>query len=118
MAVRARDSACVRCGREETSNGRGLYVHHIIPERKAEDPHDPQNLLSVCDACHQSLEGLPPEEQLQACDIESRDELRLRGEDAAWMEKYWERVATLETAPDPWPGMFAEAQKHFNQCSE
>ncbi len=118
MAVRIRDGACVRCGREKTSDGRALHVHHIIPEAKAEDPHDPQNLLSVCEACHQSLEGLPPEVQLQDCGIESRDILRLRGEAATWMEKYRERVATFETAPDPWPGMFAEAQKHLKQRSE
>jgi len=119
MAVRSRDGACVRCGRERSSkDGRALHVHHIVPEKEAEDPHDPQNLLSVCAGCHQTLERLTPEEQLNECNIDSHEQLRLRGEAAEWLSKYEKQIEVFSSAPDPWPGMFAEAQKHLSQRSE
>lgn len=118
MAVRCRDGECVRCGQEKSSNGCALHVHHIVPEKEAEDPHNPQNLLSVCEACHQTLERQSPEEQLRECDIDSLEQLRLRGEAAEWLSKYREQIEVFASAPDPWPGMFAEAQKHLSQQSE
>ena len=119
MAVRSRDGACVRCGRERSSkNERALHVHHIVPEEKTEDPHDPQNLLSVCGGCHPVLEGLTPKEQLKECGIDSFEQLQLRGEAAEWLSKYREQIEVFASAPDPWPGMFAEAQKHLSQRSK
>ncbi|SDD69132.1 HNH endonuclease [Natrinema hispanicum] len=119
MAVRSRDGECVRCGRVKTSKDeRALHVHHIVPEKKAEDPHDPQNLLSVCGGCHQALERLTPKEQLRECDIDSPEQLRLRGEAAELLLKYQKQIEVFASAPDPWPGMFAEAQKHLSQRSE
>ncbi|WP_425494288.1 HNH endonuclease [Natronoglomus mannanivorans] len=118
MAVRRRDGECVRCGQEKTSNGCALHVHHIVPENEAEDPHNPQNLLSVCEACHRTLERQSPEEQLRECDIDSLKQLRLRGEAAEWLSKYREQIEVFASAPDPWPGMFAKAQKHLSQQSE
>ncbi len=52
---------CVFCGlsreehREESSTGKDLEVHHIIPQRK-DGPDTPKNLLTVCHDCHTELE--------------------------------------------------------------
>jgi hypothetical protein len=36
-------------------HGRGLHVHHIIPERDG-GPDVPENLITVCGSCHRTLE--------------------------------------------------------------
>ncbi|MFP8958331.1 HNH endonuclease [Natrialbaceae archaeon A-CW3] len=113
-----RDGGCLRCGDVDAGeSGRALHVHHIVPEKTlraaGEDPHDPTNLISVCGPCHRTLEGMAPESQLTECDIESPENLVLTREAAAWLETFHEKYKVLNVAPDPWPGMFAEAQRHL-----
>lgn len=57
------DEECSFCGttreqhREKSPHNRDLEVHHIIPRR--EDGRDiPQNLITVCRDCHESLETI------------------------------------------------------------
>jgi len=117
-AIRMRDGCCLRCGNVDAGeSGRALHVHHIVPEETLraadEDPHDPTNLISVCGPCHRTLEGMAPESQRAECGTESPEELVLTGEAAAWIETFDKKYKVLNVAPDPWPGMFAEAQRHL-----
>lgn len=47
-----RDKKCYRC---ETGNWRKLTVHHIIP-REEDGKENPENLISLCQECHDIVE--------------------------------------------------------------
>lgn len=112
MAVRSRDEyTCQRCGSQKTADNRRLHVHHLTPEDETSDPHRFENLVTVCDRCHQPLEKLDVDQQLEECGIESRDELALSEDDRAWYDAALENVYEVNEDPEPWPGMFEEAQK-------
>lgn len=61
--------ACIRCGTDRDAIGREPDVHHIVPVRKfadhptttVSDAHAIENLVSLCPACHQSIERHTPE---------------------------------------------------------
>jgi len=115
-AVRSRDGECLKCGRKDSADdGRALHVHHIVPEKEAEDPHEPTNLLSLCGHCHMQLESQPANKQLELCGISSRDELELVSEEAEWLRSVRQSYQVFNEAPDPWPGMFAEVQRIFQE---
>lgn len=112
MAVRWRDEVCRACGAEKAGpSGRRLHVHHLVAEDDADNPHEPTNLISLCSQCHQNLEGLSVQEQLNRCDIQDREELKLTGEVKRWFDSTREKFSAIKNAPSPRPGMFAEAQK-------
>ena len=50
-AVTARDGACVQCG-----STRDLHAHHDVG-RADGVPDAPENLITLCAACHGRLEG-------------------------------------------------------------
>jgi hypothetical protein len=54
--IRKRDDyKCLRCGKTEKENGAKLSVDHVIPWRTFEDKNKanlPENLASLCAACH------------------------------------------------------------------
>lgn len=56
--VRARDGACVRCGRSE---GVQLQCAHIIGRRAAFTRTDDTNAATLCAACHRHLTEWPHE---------------------------------------------------------
>jgi 5-methylcytosine-specific restriction endonuclease McrA len=45
-----RDKVCQKCG-----SGKNLRIHHIIPV-KAGGKHNPENLITLCNKCHQFIE--------------------------------------------------------------
>lgn len=59
-AALARDGfRCRRCGRSREEFGRNPDIHHIEPVRTFDDhsdAHDLENLVSLCRACHLSVE--------------------------------------------------------------
>lgn len=62
---------CLRCGISNSENkekyGKSLSVHHIIPikqfNRDYESANKVQNLVSLCNSCHITVEVLSPNEQ-------------------------------------------------------
>jgi 5-methylcytosine-specific restriction endonuclease McrA len=54
--IRKRDKFCCRiCGKTTEENKRSLQVHHINPFKNFQNPDDantPQNLVSLCNSCH------------------------------------------------------------------
>lgn len=113
--VRLRDGECRVCGKQSaTKDDRSLHVHHITPEDETDSPHRPTNLISLCASCHRKMEGKPPATQLEACDIESRDELSLPEDVQMWVETL-DGNTPLESAPTPRMGMFEEAQRHLSE---
>lgn len=109
--IRKRDGECLCCGADKAGEaGRRLHVHHIIPEDEAEEPHVPTNLITLCGTCHPRLESMEPEEQLNECGIADGDELEVEDDLREWLESMKGSKA-IKRAPEPWPGMFEEAQK-------
>jgi len=57
--LRRDNHQCQFCGlsdsKHEDKHGRGLHVHHILPQR-AESNHRRYNLITVCKECHDQLE--------------------------------------------------------------
>jgi 5-methylcytosine-specific restriction endonuclease McrA len=49
--VIARDEVCVRCGSDQH-----LQVHHLVPPYQGGEPFDESNLVTVCRACHPTVE--------------------------------------------------------------
>lgn len=51
---------CRFCGvteeQHEDEHGRSLDIHHIVP-RRANGSDNPENLMAVCQSCHQTLES-------------------------------------------------------------
>jgi transposase-like protein len=70
--VRARDGCCQGCGMGNGEHieefGKSLHVHHIRAARKFEDGeegcHDPENLVTLCQCCHNKWEGVPVQPRL------------------------------------------------------
>lgn len=60
--IRMRDNyTCQICGITEQENGKKLDVHHIVPYRKFashEDANKPENLTSLCQSCHHSVDAM------------------------------------------------------------
>jgi 5-methylcytosine-specific restriction endonuclease McrA len=63
------DHTCICCGVDRDALGREPDVHHIVPVRTfadhptatIADAHTLDNLVSLCPACHRSIEGRTPE---------------------------------------------------------
>lgn len=54
-SIRDRDGrCCVECNKSEEENGQKMSVHHIDEDRENSDPN---NLVSLCRACHAKLHG-------------------------------------------------------------
>ena len=68
----------------------------------------------MCGSCHGKIEWLEPDDQLEECGIEAKDELLLADELAEWLGDVLSDDIFSE-APDPCPRMFEEVQ---NQISE
>ena len=113
--VDSRDRTCRRCGASKCKNGRNLHIHHIIPEAQADEPHEFTNLVAVCDKCHRALEGLPKDEQLAECGLESVDALELSDELRERYERVKKNIAERRSGPEPCLQMFAEAQKVLSE---
>lgn len=51
--------ACRFCGIDDDDHrdeyGRGLHAHHVVPKRDG-GPDRPENLITVCESCHRTLE--------------------------------------------------------------
>lgn len=55
-ADRVREQSCETCGKEQTSDGRRLSVHHIVPIM-AGGCNDPELLMTLCMTCHRRVEA-------------------------------------------------------------
>ena len=62
-AIRERDNhTCQGCGRKQSDLDHTLHVHHITPIRtfkNVEEANKPENLVSLCYACHNRWENIP-----------------------------------------------------------
>lgn len=51
--IKRDDKKCKVCGKKKR-----LQVHHIVPWRQTKD-NSPENLITLCIGCHQSIKGKP-----------------------------------------------------------
>lgn len=101
--VRQRDGECLNCGRNRTSSGRRLHVHHITARDEIESKekaNKPSNLVSLCFSCHQDFEGVEEKKQLQRLGIASRSELELSDELEKQYEAFRRKMMPKLTAPN------------------
>lgn len=56
VAASARDDECELCGASETTDGRALAVHHIVPIMAGGCNEDPL-LMTLCPSCHRTVEA-------------------------------------------------------------